>query len=72
MKEPCWLYMCTTLQVDILKHGRVLVFWYFENGHFFTLFPGIPHFANFQVLSDLGHSKCVLGSFFRVRDDKLT
>ena len=27
VKEHCQVYMCTKFHVDILKNGRVLVFW---------------------------------------------
>ena len=38
----------------------------------FSRFLEFPHFHDFQILSNLGRSKSVLGSFFRVLDEKMT
>ena len=62
LKEPYQVYKCTTFHVDILKNGRVLVFWRSKKAIFHAL--SISAFPDFQNLSDLRRSKSVLGSFF--------
>ena len=71
VKEPCQLYMCAKFQVDILKMPD---FWRFvgRNGHVSPYSRRFLHFSDFQILSDLGRSKSVLGSCFCVLDKNRT
>ena len=51
------------LQVYILKKWLSFGVWTVENGHFSRCFLGFLLFNDFQVLSELGSSNSVLGSF---------
>ena len=62
MNEHLSVEMCTNFQAAIVKNGWVLAFWISKR----PLLPysrGFRHFPDFQILSDLGRSKSVLGSF---------
>ena len=76
-KKPVMLYVRSVKWIfkvsDSLKVRKMPKFSYFERlkRPFFTQFPGISYFYDFQILSDLCFSKIVPGPFLSFFDGKL-
>ena len=65
----CEVHMYTKFQVDVLKNVRVLVY-EGVNSDISRSSLEFVYFPYFYILSYLGLSKCVLGSFFRFLTNK--